>query len=418
MHTPRAAGLVLLLASAAPVVAQEGAVVRVGPGSRYARIGEAVAAAPHGARIVIGAATYREPMIVVRRPMTLVGEPGARLDGEGARTILLIEADDVTVEGLTFVNTGSSQVDERAGIRARNARACTIRGNRLEATAFAISLERTVGCRVSDNTIRGTGGGQMETGNGIHAWYSDSLTITGNAVSGHRDGIYFEFVTAGQIHRNVAERNARYGLHFMFSHDCTYDTNTFRANGNGVAVMYSHTVTMTANTFEKNIGSAAYGLLLKDIDESQVRGNRFLGNSVGLYLEDAGRNQVIGNRFAANGWGLKVLASAQGNVFSDNVFEGNAFDVGTNSRSNYSTFRGNYWDRYTGYDLDRDGIGDVPFAPVRLFALVVEQSPASLVLLRSMLVDLLDLAERALPAIAPDVRDEAPRTRAPQEAAR
>jgi nitrous oxidase accessory protein len=140
---------------------------------------------------------------------------------------------------------------------------------------------------------------------------------------------------------------------------------------------------------------------------------------VGLYLEDAGRNEVRNNTFRGNGWALKVMASAQGNTFEGNTFERNAFDVGTNSRTNYSTFRGNYWDRYAGYDLDRDGIGDVPHLPVRLFALIVEQSPASLVLLRSLLVDLLDLAERALPALTPsEVQDASPRLTPPPGAPR
>src|SRR6185436_12079156 len=94
--------------------------------------------------------------------------------------------------------------------------------------------------------------------------------------------------------------------------------------------------------------------------------------------------------------------------------DGNTFSVGTNSRQSYSTFEQNYWDRYRGYDLDRDGLGDVPFAPVRLFALIVEQSPASLVLLRSPLVDVLDLVERVLPVLTPaELIDRHPLMRTP-----
>ena len=93
---------------------------------------------------------------------------------------------------------------------------------------------------------------------------------------------------------------------------------------------------------------------------------------------------------------------------------GNTFDVGTNSRQNYSTFEQNYWDRYRGYDLNRDGLGDVPFAPVRLFALIVEQSPASLILLRSPLVDALDRVERILPVLTPaELIDRRPLMRVP-----
>ena len=121
------------------------------------------------------------------------------------------------------------------------------------------------------------------------------------------------------------------------------------------------------------------------------------------------------NDFVRNGWGVRVLADAQDNVIRGNMFSGNVFDVGTNSRRNYSTFDGNWWDRYRGYDLNRDGRGDVAHAPVRLFALLVEQSPAALILVRSMLVDLLDVAERVLPALTPEtLRDQSPLMHAPR----
>lgn len=421
MRRPLAMGRLLALslgALVAPLGAQS-VELRVGPGERFERVGEALAAAPAFARVVVAAGTYREATLSISRPVQLEGEPGAVLDGQGAHTVLVVQADDVTVEGLTFANTGASQVEERAGLRVKLSRRCRIERNTFIATAFGIYLEKTVGCAVTGNTLRGTGRGQMSSGNGIHAWYSDSVTVRDNHIREHRDGIYFEFVKRGRVEGNVSEHSARYGMHFMFSDDCRYERNIYRRNGNGVAVMYSRGVTMVANTFEQNWGSAAYGLLLKDINDSRVSGNRFLGNSVGLYLEDAGRNDVRNNTFRGNGWALKVMASAQGNTFEGNIFERNAFDVGTNSRSNYSTFRGNYWDRYAGYDLDRDGIGDVPHLPVRLFALIVEQSPASLVLLRSLLVDLLDLAERALPALTPsEVQDPAPRLTRPRGAPR
>jgi nitrous oxidase accessory protein len=202
----------------------------------------------------------------------------------------------------------------------------------------------------------------------------------------------------------------------MFSDSCRYEDNTFRANESGVAVMYSKRVHITGNTFERNRGSAAYGLLLKEITDSEVRGNRFIENSIALHMEGASRNAVVDNDFVRNGWAVRVLADAQENVLRGNAFAGNVFDVGTNSRRNYSTFTGNWWDRYAGYDLDHDGRGDVSHAPVRLFALLVEQSPAALVLTRSLLVDLLDIAERVVPALTPEtLRDAAPLMHAPRK---
>jgi nitrous oxidase accessory protein len=187
----------------------------------------------------------------------------------------------------------------------------------------------------------------------------------------------------------------------MFSDDCRYEENLFRENESGIAVMYTRREHMERNRFERNWGGAAYGLLLKDISDSEIIDNLFSENTVALYLEGANRIRVEGNAFQSNGWAMKVLANSQENVITHNSFTGNSFDVGTNSRQNFSTFVENFWDRYRGYDLDRDGFGDVPFAPVRLFALVVEQTPAAMILLRSPIVDLLDFAERVMPMLTP-----------------
>jgi nitrous oxidase accessory protein len=110
-----------------------------------------------------------------------------------------------------------------------------------------------------------------------------------------------------------------------------------------------------------------------------------------------------------------VLADATDNSFTGNRFVRNAFDVATNSRRSTSRFDGNWWDAYRGYDLDRDGYGDVPFRPVRLFALVVEQHKESLALLRSPLSSVLDAAERVFPVLTPaTLVDARPLMRSPR----
>ena len=112
---------------------------------------------------------------------------------------------------------------------------------------------------------------------------------------------------------------------------------------------------------------------------------------------------------------MKLLASTQDGRFTGNKFVGNTFDVATNSRETTTSFAGNYWDDYEGYDLDRDGTGDVPHRPVRLFSLLVEQNEPLLVPLRSPFVTLLDLAERVLPSLTPEtLADAAPPMRRPK----
>lgn len=383
--------------------------------SRALSVQTAVQQVARGGVVIVRAGVYREPRIVIAQPLTLQGEPGAVLDGQEAHEILAIGADSVTVRGLTFRNTGTSQATDRAALRVVEVSACLIENNRFENTLFGVYLQRADGCVVRRNVLHGREGSQTVTGNGLHAWSSRNVLFEDNTVTGHRDGIYFEFSRASVARRNVSEHSRRYGLHFMFSDSCRYEGNTFRDNESGVAVMYAKHVAVTGNRFERSRGSAAYGLLLKEISDSEIRRNLFVDNSVALHLEGANRNDVADNDFVRNGWAMRVLADAQENRISGNAFSGNVFDVGTNSRQNYSTFSGNWFERYRGYDLDRDGRGDVPHAPVRLFALLVEQAPASLVLVRSLLVDLLDVAERVMPVLTPQtLRDEAPLMRAPR----
>jgi nitrous oxidase accessory protein len=185
--------------------------------------------------------------------------------------------------------------------------------------------------------------------------------------------------------------------------------NTFQHNGSGVAVMYTKGVTMSNNRFVDNWGAAAYGLLLKEVSDPRLDHNVFARNTTALVADGANRIVATDNDFTGNGWALRLDASTVDGRFERNNFSGNSFDVATNSRSPSTTFSGNYWDDYRGYDLDRDGTGDVPHRPVRLFSVIAEHYPASLILMHSTFASLLDVAERALPSLTPDLlTDPAP----------
>lgn len=390
--------LLAALTSAAP-----NRTLEVSPNGRWQTVAAAVSAAHSGDTVVVRRGVYREPLVVIDKPIVLTGEAGAILDGDFKTGLLLVTADDVTVRGLTLRNVGTSFVDDHAALKVTHARGCVIERNRIEDAFFGIYLADVTDCRIANNVVRAAATRETEAGNGIHLWTSRRITIAGNEISGHRDGIYFEFVHDSDIRDNTSTRNLRYGLHFMYSDGCRYVNNTFRQNGSGVAVMYTKVVTMTGNRFEDNWGAASYGLLLKEISDARLERNVFSHNTTGLLADGANRIVAIGNDFSRNGWALRLDASTVDGEFSKNNFTGNSFDVATNSRSPSTKFAGNYWDEYRGYDLDRDGTGDTPFHPVRLFSVIVEQRSAALILMRSTFTTLLDAAERVVPSLTPQV---------------
>lgn len=396
---------------ASPVRAAQ-RVINVSPTGTVRSIRQALTMVARGGTIIVHPGVYRDTTIVVSIPVTIMGEKYPILDGEGVRQIMTVTSDSVTVRGIAFRNVGVAFTEDLAAIKVVRARYCSIADNRIDNGFFGIYLQEAQYCSILHNVIRGTHSRDATSGNGIHLWHSRDIVIQGNQVSGHRDGIYFEFVRATHVHDNLSTGNLRYGLHFMFSDSCDYEGNTFRRNGAGVAVMYTHNVRMVGNHFTDNTGAAAYGLLLKEISDSELRDNIFSGNTSGLYADGATRLKAHHNTFLNNGWALKLQSSTEGATFTANNFAGNTFDVSTNSRSANSTFRGNYWSEYQGYDLNRDGVGDVLYRPVRLTSVVVARYEPALILLRSNFLLLMDAAERVLPALTPEtLADSAPAIR-------
>lgn len=298
---------------------------------------------------------------------------------------------------------------DMAGIKIINAKGVVVDNNKLINDAFGIYLQGAALCNISNNTIHNDFRDELNGGNGIHAWRSDHLSISGNTISGQRDGIYFEFVTESKIILNRSSGNARYGLHFMFSHHDTYAKNVFSDNGAGVAVMYSKGVIMHDNEFFHNWGDASYGLLLKEITDSKISGNRFIKNTIGLHMEGTTRVDVTQNLFQDNGWAARVQASCSGSNFTRNNFIGNSFDVATNGTMMLNHFDSNYWDKYDGYDLNKNNIGDVPYYPVSVYSVVTEKIPSAMILYHSLLTDIMDQVEKVLPTVIPDkLKDDHP----------
>ncbi|MEW5796080.1 MAG: nitrous oxide reductase family maturation protein NosD [Candidatus Zixiibacteriota bacterium] len=400
-------GVLLFLTSSAT-----GRVLHVQPAGDITSIGSALALAESGDTIRVSQATYQETDLRIDKSVTLEGVDWPILDAAGVGPLVDITAPDVSITGIEFRNVPVSFLKENAAVTITRARNCEIRGNRFRDTFFAIYLAGAERCRIVRNEIGGSSENLTSAGNGIHLWQCKDVAITGNTIRGHRDGIYLEFVKHSIITNNISEQNLRYGLHFMFSDSCRYVKNSFVHNGSGVAVMYTANVHMEDNTFADSWGGASYGLLLKDIRDSRVIHNVFSQNSVGILMEGSDRVRMTGNRFTANGWALKIMANCVDSRIEDNDFIDNSFNVATNSRQSFSTFRGNYWSSYRGYDLDRDGFGDEPYRPVSLFSLLVESDPSTLVLVRSLLVDVLNLAERILPTLTPEsLIDPSPRMR-------
>ena len=375
----------------------------------FTSLKEAIASAQPYDKILVKGGSFAEGNIVVDKPLTLEGIDNPILDGKGEVEILTITADNVTIRGFTLQNAGISHTADQAAIKTLEVEKCLIENNTLLDNFFAIYLGKTTHCQVLNNIVRAHATAEAFSGNAVHLWDCADILVKDNFLTGQRDGVYLEFVKDSLIENNISEKNLRYGLHFMYSNNNIFRNNQFLANGAGVAVMYSKNIEMTQNHFEENWGSAIYGLLLKEINDSVLYNNIFHDNSVGIYVDGANRTDISFNDFSHNGYALRILSSSMGVTIDHNNFYGNSFDVTTNANRSYNAFFENYWESYQGYDLDHNGFGDVPYRPVRLFALTVENYPQTMILMRSPLEQFMDYAERILPIFTPKaIEDDRP----------
>jgi nitrous oxidase accessory protein len=354
-----------------------------GAGAAGSSLQERLDAASKGSTVVIDGGTHRGP-IVVRGPLTVVGTNGPVIDGGGTGSVVTIEGDDVVFRGFTVRNSGRQVTEEAAGIKATGNRH-HIEANTVVDVYFGIHVGGGAGVIVRGNRIVPGVRHGARPGHGISIWHATGGRIEDNRIADARDGIYLSFADRILIARNEVS-GSRYGLHSMSSRRASFVENRIAGNLLGAALMQSDALVLRGNRIEDHReGSAAYGVLLKDIGELLAEDNTIVTNRVGIYAEgvsaDPSRRTVLSrNVIAGNEVGLALQSNAvltvTGNRIADNLTDVRALGrhLGPGSRWSQDG-HGNSWSQYRGYDADGNGIGDVPHQAVDAMEGLVRRNP-------------------------------------------
>jgi nitrous oxidase accessory protein len=389
-----------------------------------------IAAAPPGATVRVPTGVHAVRGLRLDKPVTLVGAPGAVLDAGGSGDVLRIGAANVTVRGLTLRRSGTDLTAENAGIFVeQKARDVTLDHNRIEDTLFGVYLDGPANVQVTNNVIRGLHSLQAsDRGDGIHMWNDTGCTIEGNDIVGSRDGIYVYVSSNNAFIRNTVQ-DVRYGVHYMYSNHNVLRDNTSRGNVAGFALMSSDHLQVTGNIAEDD---QSYGFLLNYISYSQFNRNEARhitglrgadggtldgGEGKGVFVYLSQFNDFHANVIANSEIGIHVTAGSEHNRLWANRFIANRLQVKyvQNLAQEWSVDRrGNYWSDYLGWDLDGDGIGDVPFRPNDGVDVLLWKYPSARSLMSSPAILLLRYVQRAFPVFTPpSVQDSHPLMHAP-----
>ncbi len=386
-------------------------------GDEAFNLSRAIARTPEGGVLNVPAGVYPGP-IVLDRPITLIAEPGAVLDGRGDGDVVRITAPDVTLRGFIIRNTGDILDRENSGIVAAAPRA-VIENNRLKDVLFGIYLKNSPGSIVRQNHITSKDLDLPRRGDCIRLWASDDSVVEDNVIADGRDLVMW-YSQNLIVRRNTVTR-CRYGIHFMYAGNATVEDNRLTDNSVGMFLMYTKNLVLRRNVMARNRGPSGFGLGIKDVDGADIRDNLMIDNRVGIHIDNSPSNVDLthlfqGNILAYNDIGLGMLPNVTRNLFANNgfidnvqqvavfgggAFEGNSFTVNG---------RGNYWGDYRGFDLDGDGLGDVEHRVANVFENLMDRQPKLRLFLFSPAQQAIESAAKAFPVVRPQVRaiDTAP----------
>jgi nitrous oxidase accessory protein len=385
-------------------------------------------AAPAGSTLRLEPGLYAGPAVIAK-PMALRGRPGAIVDGGGVGTVLSVEADGVTVSGLTLRNSGdrADLVDAGLSLAGSNG---VVDGLVIDDCLYGIRLQQANGNVVRRNRITSKAVPEERRGDAVRVWYSTDNLFEANDIVGVRDGFAVEANGNRLVGNSV--RGSRYGVQILQSTRTEVVGNRFDGNAVGVMSIFSEDTSIEANFIRSGRDIAGQGVVLKDSSRVRVVDNRLLSNSVAVYLDGSPGDPddvdlFRGNRIAFSGIAVMLHSDLAGNVFEANDFIGNHAEVAVRGGASASkaVWRGNHWDSWQGFDRDRDGIGDTPFEVWAWADRLWLDLPAAQFFRGAPSLSLIDFAERLTltseprrlmidrsPRVAPVVTDHAPPTTA------
>ncbi len=361
----------------------------------------AIASAKPGDTLLIPSGTHVGNLLIDKR-MVLKGVDAPVIRGEGSGSVITITADSCVIEGVVVEHSGAMLVNEDAGILIRSD-GNRVESNKLRDVLFGVYLYQAEHNTVANNHIAGRAQLEVgERGSGIHIWNSKLNTFLGNIITDVRDGFYIQNASFLHIEGNEAF-NVRYGLHYMYADSNVFLNNRFYDNVAGAAVMYSRGITMRGNTFMHNRGFASFGILFQDCHGLVADSNIISDNVVGMFFEASTDNRFRHNVIAQNDVALQMFQNSINNTFVENNFIDNINPltiVGKRTETHWhENGRGNYWTQYDGYDLDGDGVGDVPMKIQDLFNYLEGRNANTRLYLYSPASQALAVAAKAFPIL-------------------
>jgi len=212
--------------------------------------------------------------------------------------------------------------------------------------------------RNNNNEI--TGNNVIDNWNGIYLRESINNNVSRNNANSNANGITLRESIDNNISENIVNENERGILIAISSDDNIIIENDVYNNEYGIYLGVSFNNTILRNNANYN----GYGIYLAGGFYTSVLQNNVHFNWLyGIYLETSLNNTISENIVNYNSMaGIILDENCDGNIIYLNCFNNtnNARDDGLQNHWD-NGIKGNYWADYKGSDINRNGIGDIPY---------------------------------------------------------
>jgi len=362
--------------------------------------------AEDGATLCLEPGSYVGPLNVSKR-IEIWGPRDAVIRSAGEGTTIEIAADGVGLAGVTVDGSGGrfDTLDAAVHVVADDVR---VEGVRVQNAAFGLLIEKANRASILRNVVQGPDQGPLGLrGDGIRLWETRDSEVRDNQVIGCRDMVVW-YSSGNRLIGNTVVRS-RYGTHFMYSHDNRVERNQYLDNVVGIFIMYSRNLTLRENLLARSSGPGGMGLGIKESGNLTVSDNAFIANTKGVYMDTAPLEPEDFNTFENNAFfhsevAILMHSSQKRNAFLRNQFVSNHSQLQVEGGGNALEvdWNGNSFDDYAGYDMDRDGFGDIPYELRRLSSQLESTYPQLQFFRGAITLELLDAISSLFPMVEPE----------------
>jgi len=289
----------------------------------FPTIRDAIDAANSGDTIFVSEGTYAEGQINVDKPLTLLANGTAIVDGLQKGHVFYVTASNVTVNGFMILDS-YAQSTYYAGVCLDKVQNCKIESNTIANTCTGIFVKESHDNYIYANNITKDASEDYWGWCGIRLEDSGGNTLGENNVSGCEFNLFILGEARADFIQDIDTSNIIEGkpaYYLINRENIVIDPSTFPAVGY-LAIIDSKNVTVKDLTLTNN----GQGVLIVNVSDSVVKNATITGNWFGIDSYDSRCNLITGNNISENEVGIEAQnfedSEITGNMISNNDWGG------------------------------------------------------------------------------------------------